>query len=47
MLTLKQTNKLNGIVTIIRTHERKIRIFPHADASLCISSSATKKEEAL
>jgi hypothetical protein len=42
-LTLKQTNKLNGIVMQIRNHDRNIRIFPQNDSSVCSGSSAIKK----
>jgi hypothetical protein len=45
LLTLKQTNKLNGIVKNTRTHDRKIRIFPHVDASLVSLSSVCVEEK--
>lgn len=40
LLTLKQTNKLIGIVRKTRTQERKIKIFPHVEASALSVSSA-------
>lgn len=43
LLTLKHTSKLIGIVRKTRTHERKMRIFPHVDASALSVSSAEKK----
>ena len=42
LLTLKHTNKLNGIVKNTITHDKKIRIFPHVEASLDSLSSAGK-----
>lgn len=42
LLTLKHTNKLNGIVKNTITHDKKIRIFPHVEASLVSLSSAGK-----
>lgn len=42
LLTLKHTNKLNGIVKNTITHDKKIRIFPHVEASLDSLSSAEK-----
>ena len=43
-LTLKQINKLNGIVRKTRTHDKNIKILPHVDASPFDSSSAVLKE---
>ena len=41
-LTLKQINKLNGIVRKTRMHERNIKILPHVDASPLFSLSSAK-----
>lgn len=46
LITLKQTNKLIGIVKKTRTHERKISIFPHVvDSELSWEFSALRKRE--
>lgn len=45
ILTLKQTNKLNGIVIQTTTHDKIINAFPHVSESAFCSSSATKKRE--
>lgn len=45
-LTLKQTNKLNGIVMMTRTHDKTINAFPHDSDSAFCSSSATRKGKA-
>lgn len=41
-LTLKQINKLNGIVRKTRMHERNIKILPHVDASPLFSLSSAR-----
>lgn len=44
-LTLKQTSKLIGIVKNTSTQDKKIKIFPHVDASALSVSSAENKSE--
>lgn len=41
-LTLKQTNKLNGIVITTRIHDKTINAFPQDAESAFCSSSAVK-----
>lgn len=45
-ITLKQTNKLNGIVKTTKTQDKTINAFPHdADSAFCSSSAVIRDNE--